>query len=135
MTDPTSTFVNHGRAPHTGDVETPPDPAAATAAERRASEFATHGDPTLSRGGVDPVSKRPGMQWVRPTDLVARAGGAIVDRGADLNVQLRDAVLAGVRDGRTQLQERLARRQLELDPETTPAASVQRSLGRSGVSR
>ncbi|MGO3864187.1 hypothetical protein [Glutamicibacter arilaitensis] len=81
------------------------------------------------------MSKRPGMQWVRPTDLAARAGGAIVDRGADLNLRLRDAVLAGVREGRAQLQERLARRQLELDPETTQAASLQRSLGRSGVSR
>ncbi|MGP5665006.1 hypothetical protein ACTXPK_08720 [Glutamicibacter arilaitensis] len=131
--------MNHRHKPHPADVAQPPDTQTATAevtaAERRASEFATHGDPTLAREGVDPVSKRPGMQWVRPTDLAARAGGAIVDRGADLNLRLRDAVLAGVREGRAQLQERLARRQLELDPETTQAASLQRSLGRSGVSR
>lgn len=135
MTNPTSNFANPRREPHTGDVERQPDAAVATAVERRASEFATHGDPTLSRDAVDPVSKRPGVQWVRPTDLAARTAGALVDRGAELNTRLHDAVMEGVSEGRAQLQERLARRQTHLDPETTQTTTLQRSLGRTGVSR
>lgn len=67
MTDPNLLSVNHRHKPHPADVAQPPDTqtvtAEVTAAERRANEFATHGDPTLAREGVDPVSKRPGMQW------------------------------------------------------------------------
>ena len=134
MTDPTN-FIPVAREMRRPDADPNPEATAALAAERRASEFATHGDPTISRQDGDPVSKRPGVQWVRPTDLAARAAGSIVDRGADLNSRLHDAVLEGVRDGRAQLQERLARRQAELDPETTHLATPQRSLGRAGVSR
>lgn len=137
MTDPTN-LIDPAQPPRRPDADTIPDPTAdATAAveERRANEFATHGDPMLTRNDIDPVSKRPGVQWVRPTDLAARAAGSLVDRGADLNTRLHDAVLAGVRDGRAELQERLARRQMQLDPETTQTATPQLSLGRTGVSR
>ena len=134
MTDPTN-FIPVAREMRRPDADPNPEATAALAAERRASEFATHGDPTISRQDGDPVSKRPGVQWVRPTDLAARAAGSIVDRGADLISRLHDAVLEGVRDGRAQLQERLARRQAELDPETTHLATPQRALGRAGVSR
>ena len=137
MTDPTN-LIDPARPLHRLDADAMPNATAdATAAveERRASEFATHGDPTLSRHDVDPVSKRPGVQWVRPTDLAARAAGTVVDRGADLNSRLHAAVLEGVRDGRAQLQERLARRQTQLEPDTSQTATLQRPLGRTGVSR
>lgn len=134
MTDPTPHFVHPRNEPHTTDVEQQLNIQAAKAEEQRASEFATHGDPTLSRTTVDPVSNRPGVQWVRPTDLAARTAGAVLDRGADLNTRLHDAVREGIRDGRAQLQERLARRQTQLDPDTTTTVP-QRSLGRTGVSR
>lgn len=137
MTDPTN-LIDPAQPPRRPDADAIPDPTAdvtAAAEERRASEFATHGDPTLARADTDPVSKRPGVQWVRPTDLAARAAGTVVDRGADLNTRLHDAVLAGVRDGRAELQERLARRQVQLDPETPQTVTLQRSLGRTGVSR
>lgn len=138
MTDPTS-FNTPARASRGPDGDPSPAPTAesttTTAEEWRASEFATHGDPTLSRDNLDAVSKRPGVQWVRPTDLAARAAGTLVDRGATLNTRLHDAVLDGVREGRAQLQERLARRQAQLDPETTQTVTLQRSIGRAGVSR
>lgn len=134
MTDPTN-HITPAREMRRPDTDPNPEATAVLAAERRASEFATHGDPTLSRHDVDPVSKRPGVQWVRPTDLAARAAGSIVDRGADLNSRLHAAVLEGVRDGRAQLQERLARRQTQLDPDTSQTATLQRPLGRTGVSR
>ncbi|MGO2664316.1 hypothetical protein [Mycetocola reblochoni] len=117
--------------------DTAASPSSAVAAEEaRASEFATHGDPTITRDDPDPVSKRPGVQWVRPTDLAARAGSVVLDRGAELNTRLRDAVLDGVREGRAQLQERLARRQEALDPDgSSPTSALGRGVGRTGVSR
>ncbi|MBG0716515.1 hypothetical protein G3N18_00175 [Microbacterium sp. 2C] len=148
MTDPTTPdhqHVDHQRlADHdqrTGaskHTDAPPTSTPTGAAEdARASEFATHGDPTLVRGGgASPVSPRPGVQWVRPTDVAARAGAVVLDRGAELNMRLRDAVLDGVREGRAQLQERLARREEALDPDSSsPTNARERVVGRTGVSR
>jgi len=100
----------------------------------RASEFATHGDPTLTRRTS--IRGRAGVEWVRPTDVAARAGGAIVGKGAEVNTRLRDATIEGIREGRAQLAERLARRQQQIDPDTTvPPQTQQLRLGRTGVSR
>lgn len=100
----------------------------------RASEFATHGDPTVTR--QTSVRGRAGVEWVRPTDVAARAGGAIVGTGAELNTRLRDATLEGIREGRAQLAERLARRQQHIDPDNTvPARTQELRLGRTEVSR
>ena len=100
----------------------------------RVSEFATHGDPTLTK--PTSVRGRGGVEWVRPTDVAARAGGAIVGTGAELNTRLRDATLEGVREGRAQLAERLALRQQQIDPDTTvPPRTQELRLGRTGVSR
>jgi hypothetical protein len=140
MTDPTIPDRQH-LADHdhqtSARTETPPTPTQGEVAEEaRASEFATHGDRTLTRDGTDLVLKRPVVQWVRPTDLAARAGGIVLDRGAELNTRLRDAVLEGVREGRAQLQDRLARRQEALDPDvSSPTSALGRVVGRTGVSR
>jgi hypothetical protein len=135
MTDPTNTFAD--RAPELHRFETEPMPdSAVTAEERRASEFATHSNPTLNRNNnTDPVSRRPGVQWVRPTDAAARAGSLVLDRGVELNTRLRDAVIDGVRDGRSQLHDALARRQAQLDPDDSPTRAQARVVGRAGVSR
>ncbi|RKN69304.1 hypothetical protein D7252_18135 [Microbacterium sp. CGR2] len=103
----------------------------------RASEFATRGDFTLIRGGgASPVSTSPGVQWVGPTDLAARGGAVVLDRGAELSTHLRDAVLDGVREGRAHLQEHLARRQESLNPDvSSPTSARERVVGRTGVSR
>lgn len=145
MTDPTTPDHQHvdqqRLADHDHEADARTDtPATLTpgevAEEARASEFATHGDPTITRDSTDPVAKRPGVQWVRPTDLAARAGGAVLDRGAELNTRLRVAVLDGVREGRAQLQERLARRQEALDSDvSSPTSALGRGVGRAGVSR
>ena len=134
MTDPTSTFAHRPSELHRHEAEPMPNSAAA-AEERRASEFATHGDPTLNRDNTDPVSRRPGVQWVRPTDAAARAGSLVLDRGVELNTRLREAVIDGVRDGRAQLHDALARRQAQLDPDDSPTRAQTRVIGRTGVSR
>ncbi|MGP5009218.1 hypothetical protein [Brachybacterium tyrofermentans] len=146
MTDPTTPDPQHidqqrlAEHDHKADAQTdtPATPTPGDVAEdARASEFATHGDPTLARGGgAGPISPRSGVQWVRPTDLAARAGAIVLDRGAELNTRLRDAVLDGVHEGRAQLQERLARRQEALDPDLrSPTSALGRGVGRTGVSR
>lgn len=104
--------------------------------DRRASEFATHGDPTLRPAAGQPGEGRRGVQWVRATDLAARAGGVVLERGAEWNTRLRDAALEGIREARAQMQERLARRQQELEPDTvSPDRVAGRELGRTVVSR
>ena len=134
MSDPTNIFSGNDRERQRFEAE--PLPASTiTAEEQRASEFVAHGDPTLSRNNTDPVSQRPGVQWVRPTDVAARAGGIVMDRGMELNTRLRDAVIDGVSAGRSQLQDALARRQTQLDPDDNPTRAQARVLGRAGVSR
>ena len=134
MSDPTNIFSGNDRERQRFEAE--PLPASTiTAEEQRASEFVAHGDPTLSRNNTDPVSQRPGVQWVRPTDAAARVGGIVLDRGVELNTRLRDAVLTGVREGRTRLQDALAGRQTQLDPDDNPTSAQTRVLGRAGVSR
>lgn len=133
MTDP-STLPEYKPEHPRPTTQHSPD-VTAEAEQRQASEFATHGDPTLHDNSADPASRRPGVQWVRPTDLAARAGGVIIDRGMELNTRLRDAVLEGVRQGRAHMADRLASRQAQLDPENGPTRTTQRSLGRTGVSR
>ena len=111
---------------------------AADAAELQREErsrLATHKDPTLADDLAQDAAQRAGVQWVRPTDLAARAGGRVVEQGMEWNTLLRDAALEGVRESRAQLHERLARRQQELEPESMPERAQQRSLGRTGVSR
>lgn len=124
--------------PHLAAAERPEPPETLSGMEtresERASEFATHGDPTLAR--QTSVRGRGGVEWVRPTDVAVRAGGAIVGKGAELNTRLRDATLEGIREGRAQLAERLARRQQQIDSDTTvPAQTQELRLGRTGVSR
>lgn len=143
MTNPTETDPRHAAAAFQPQADrrdvAHTDPSGATAAtreEERASAFATHPDPTLTGQDAETAGQRAGVQWVRPTDLAARAGGAALDKGAEWNTLLHDAALDGIREARSQLSERLARRQDELDPETTTRdAAPQRGLGRTGVSR
>lgn len=120
--------------PHSTGAERPEPLETRSGMEARASEFATHGDPTLTRQAY--ARGRSGVEWVRPTDVAARAGGAIVGKGAELNTRLRDATLEGIREGRAQLAEHLTRRQQQIDPDTTvPAQTQELRLGRTGVSR
>lgn len=143
MTEPTGIDPRHAAAAFQQHADrrdaAHTDPRGANAAareEERASAFATHGGPTLTGQDVETGGLRAGVQWVRPTDLAARAGGAALEKGAEWNTLLHDAAIDGIREARAQLHERLARRQDDLDPETTTRdAAAQRGLGRTGVSR
>jgi|SRR5699024_2328848 len=144
MTDPTGTDPIRAAASRdeTARRATVEAERAATSSETRgvqddeASKFATHGDPTVTGTGAETEAQRAGVQWVRPTDLAARAGGAVVDRGAQWNALLHEAALDGIREGRAQLHERLAQRQDDLEPATTTSDRAMRPVAeRTGVSR
>lgn len=143
MTDPTTTADQPDpRDPlldRTTDERREADDIA-SASERdpeRASAFATRGDPSATTAADTPEgAQRAGVRWVRPTDLAAQAGAAVLARGAAASTQLHDAVTEGLREMRANLADRLARRQAQLEPETTTGpATRERSLGRTGVSR
>ncbi|MDQ1128984.1 hypothetical protein [Microbacterium sp. SORGH_AS_0888] len=104
----------------------------------RASPFATRGDPSTTTTADAPEGPQPaGVRWVRPTDLAAQAGAAVLARGAAANTQLHDAVADGLRELRANLADRLAHRQTHLEPEatTTGPTTRERPLARTGVSR
>ncbi|MBY0688833.1 hypothetical protein [Microbacterium marinilacus] len=145
MTDPTTTNQPDPRDPvldRTTDERRDPDDVEHTSERdpERASAFATRGDPSTTTTDVPEVAQRSGVRWVRPTDLAAQAGAAVLARGAAANQQLHDAVAEGLRELRelrANLADRLARRQAQLEPEATTMgpATQERSLGRTGVSR
>lgn len=58
-----------------------------TAADAERSAFAVHRDPSLSAGS--PVSRVDrGIEWVRPSDLIAAGSARFAGRGIDLHTEL-----------------------------------------------
>lgn len=57
---------------------------------RPVDELAIHRDPSLpaSQGVPAPPAARPGVGWVRPTELAALAGSRVAGRGIDLQAEL-----------------------------------------------
>lgn len=54
---------------------------ASVAEEDEQSRLATHKDPTLALEPEAPAADgRARVEWVRPTDLAARAGGRVMER-------------------------------------------------------
>lgn len=59
-----------------------------------ASELARHRDPSLTKQGgaaTEDVAKkkaRPGVEWVRPSELLVSRGGRIAGRGIDFQAEL-----------------------------------------------
>lgn len=70
-----------------------PEAAAAAEAARAASvELAIHGDPSVGRGRSDAAQaeakdKRLRVDWIRPTDLAARAGARVMTPSAEWNMR------------------------------------------------
>lgn len=106
---------------------------------------AIHTDPALHRAGADTLQEeaeqdgRLRVQWVRPTDLAARAGARVLEGGIDLsqrNVGLaRQAALEAGRDGLGRLRRALAHREQALTPDTPTPAATRPAVGRQEVSR
>jgi hypothetical protein len=94
------------------------------------SELARHGDPSLT----STRSGRPGVEWVRPTELAQRAGSTILSAGAEAHKRLHTSIRHAVRDGGTQLRDALWHRETALTDDET-AATPRGSVRREGVGR
>ena len=78
------------------------------------------------------------VQWVRPTDLAARAGARMLEKGIDVNQHTaalaRQSTLEAARNARGKIRQALAHREQALTPDT-PTTAPAPVLGRQGVSR
>lgn len=96
--------------------EPPTTSAPAAAGEVERSAFAVHRDPSLNTGASRGRVGR-GIEWVRPSDLIAAGSARVVGRGIDLQTELARqarrmpgrAIRAG-RDGVRAVRERAAAR-------------------------
>lgn len=72
------------------------DEAATTTEEPRrggdgeVSELARHGDPSVTnaKAGAGAARRRSGVEWVRPTDLLAARMGRVAGQGIDFHAEL-----------------------------------------------
>lgn len=87
--------------PKTAERAAPPEAVQAEkvqAGEVRAATVARHGE---KQPPLDVGRRARGVEWVRPTELIARHGAALAGRGIDLEVELarrgRAPMTAGVR--------------------------------------
>lgn len=104
--------------------------------EDERSGLATHRDPTLREKTDMAEGKEPkgSVEWARVSDLAARAGAATTQAGMDFNREVLEAARQGLRDGRHQMQQRLAQRGTELDVDSPERTTTRRAPGREGVS-
>lgn len=112
-------------------------PSASTGAPEEAATgthhpLATHGDPSLRRPSRQEAARH--VQWVRPTDVAARAGAVVLDKSAEVNRHARQVTLELARDGAAHLRRALARREAALSAEA-PAPGAAPARRRQGVSR
>ena len=60
-----------------------------TPREGGTSALARHRDPSLTQGATEAANKRrPGVEWVRPTDLMASRSARIAGRGINFQAEL-----------------------------------------------
>ena len=71
------------------------EPAEARNSQAEAGEvsaLARHRDPSLTKktaeAAKDEAKKRPGVEWVRPSELIASRSGRIAGRGIDFEAEL-----------------------------------------------
>ena len=124
MTDPTpSDPAGSGKPPDTERPDT-----------EGAHVIARHGDPSVGRTPAPAGHPETHVEWVRPTDMAARAGARMMEKTADVNQDVHELVLQASRDGAARIRRALSHREADLvaDVPTSPAQPV---LGRQGVSR
>ncbi len=88
-----SAFPRAPRDPVRSPEVTAAAQAQAEAARAASVELAVHGDPSLGSGASegaseDPKRRRLRVDWVRPTDLAARAGAGGLALGGEWNMRL-----------------------------------------------
>lgn len=72
------------------EISEPPEEARRTG-DRDVSELARHGDPSAAKTKPDAAQagrRRAGVEWVRPSDLLASRMGRVVGQGIDFQTEL-----------------------------------------------
>jgi len=79
-------LVRHGRRDES--ATTPEEPR--RGGDREVSVLARHGDPSVTNAKADAeaVRRRSGVEWVRPTDLLAARTGRVAGQGIDFHAEL-----------------------------------------------
>lgn len=110
--------MNTEQHPHDRQSPEPPPPAEAAGRDALAGmapeavQAADIDREKQSAEGVDVEKPARGVDWVRPSDLMARAGGAVSRRGIDIQDALSRRARAGIATGA----ERVAARARRLPP-------------------
>ncbi len=87
--DKHSTLLREDPA-HLQMAPTEPDEAHRTADAGEVSALARHGDPSVQKTATvtDAVKRRSGVEWVRPSDLIASRSARVAGRGIDFQAEL-----------------------------------------------
>lgn len=96
--------------------------------------IARHCDPSVARTATPARHTETHVDWVRPTDMAARAGARLLEKTADLNQNVHELIRQASRDGAARIRRALSHREVDLTPDA-PTSPVQPVLGRQGVSR
>ncbi|WP_417540419.1 hypothetical protein [Microbacterium maritypicum] len=139
MTDPTpSVPVGGGNPPDAERPGTERADAKRPDTERPDMEsahvIARHGDPSVGRTPAPAGHPDTHVEWVRPTDMAARAGARVMEKTADVNQDVHELVRQASRDGAARIRRALSHREADLVPDV-PTSPAQPVLGRQGVSR
>ena len=84
MTEPTITPRSMLRTPDTH----PPRTSAAVVEAAEVSELARHRDPSLTSATRTAARRGPGVEWVRPSELLVSRSARIAGRGIDFQAEL-----------------------------------------------
>lgn len=80
--------TNHPPSTPAEQAETPPVERAETPEAVQAARIAGRRDKTREQLAQDAGRRARGVEWVRPTDLLARHGAALAGQGIDFEVEL-----------------------------------------------
>ena len=81
-----------------------------TPREGETSALARHRDPSLTKDTTEAAKKqRPGVEWVRPTDLMARHSANVAGRGLDFQAELARRTRTPLRIGMQAARDRARR--------------------------
>jgi hypothetical protein len=129
MTDPTtSASARRGIPPE------PDRPYTERSDTEGAHVIARHGDPSVTRTATPAGHSGTHVDWVRPTDIAARAGARVMEKTADMNQDVHEHVRQASRDADARIRRALSHREANLVPDV-PTSPAQPVLGRQGVSR
>ena len=117
--------------PYERRLDRPISPAAPARENQRPPELAVHGDPSVPTGQSmpEPERGRPGLVWVRPTELSTMLGARSLRRGIDVEAELARRARRLPRAAVRHASRRITRTSIARPGTTSPTISGQEGLG------